>query len=90
MMKFYTKQWGDVTVNFEYNYPYTTVATMYKKVAEDVYEIIATEYVNRYVSDTWDKVKSRKLALTKLLKNSALDRDDRASAWTSYWSVCKK
>jgi len=90
MLKFYTKDWGNVTVNFEYNFPYVTTATMYRKVAEDVYETIASEFITKYVTDVWDKKVSRKKIFTKLLSNLSLDREDRINAWTAYWSVCKK
>jgi regulatory protein YycH of two-component signal transduction system YycFG len=88
MIKFKTKQYGDVEFDFQYNYPFDTAATLYRKDGED-YVILETAFVNRFHTDTWNKKVARKEAFKKLVEASPMDRDDRTSAWKAFHDNCK-
>jgi hypothetical protein len=87
MIKFNTKRYGQVAVNFEYNYPYDTTATMMEDTKDK--DVIGFAVVSKYVTDRWDKKLSRKLVYAKLLEAVDLDREDRTNAWDGFWLVCK-
>jgi hypothetical protein len=89
MIKINTQRYGEVYLNFQYNFPHDTSATLYRKTGEKEYEVVETAFVNCYYTDVWDKKLGRKNAFDKLMKVGNLDRADRTVAWEAFKSNCK-
>lgn len=88
MIKFNTERYGEVHLNFEYNYPYDTTATLYQKTGDKEYTVLESAFVSRFHTDPWDRKVGRKYAFAKLMKLSPMDRADRTLAWEAFKSAC--